>query len=145
MQTRVSRPATAPCRRCFLALLLLLGLAGCTRGSRGLPDVGVELAVEPQPPQIGPAVVLVTLTGSGGEPLSGAQVELEGNMTHAGMVPVFADAAEVEPGRYRGELEFTMGGDWFILVRATLADGRSLEEKVDVLGVGDVCIVTPAP
>jgi len=38
-----------------------------------------------------------------------------------------------------------MGGDWFILVRATLADGRSLEEQVDVPGVGDVCIVTPAP
>jgi len=28
-----------------------------------------------------------------------------------------------------------MAGDWFILVRATLADGRSLEEKVDVPGV----------
>ncbi len=88
---------------------------------------------------------MVTLTGDDGQPLTGAQVELEGNMTHAGMVPVLATAAEVEPGQYRAELEFTMGGDWFILVRATLADGRSLEEQVDVPGVGDVCIVTPAP
>jgi hypothetical protein len=145
VQTRVSRPATARGRRCFLALLLILGLAGCTRGGRGLPDVEVEVAVEPQPPQIGPAVVLVTLTGATGQALADAQVELEGNMTHAGMVPVLAPAVEVEPGRYRAELEFTMGGDWYILVRAKLADGRSLEEKVDVPGVGDVCIVTPAP
>lgn len=134
---------TSVCRA--LAVLLLLGLAGCARGGSGLPDVEVGAAVEPQPPQVGPAVVVVTLTGDDGQPLTGAQVELEGNMTHAGMVPVLATAAEVEPGQYRAELEFTMGGDWFILVRATLADGRSLEEQVDVPGVGDVCIVTPAP
>jgi len=129
----------------LLLALLLLGLSGCARGAGGLAGVGVELAVEPQPPQLGPAVVLVTLTGADGLPVAGAQVELEGNMTHAGMVPVLAPAVEIEPGRYRGELEFTMTGDWFILVRASLADGRSLEEQVEVPGVGDVCVVTPAP
>jgi len=129
----------------LLAVLLFLGLAGCARGGSGLPDVGIQLAVEPQPPQVGPAVVVVTLTDGAGQPLTGAQVELEGNMTHAGMVPVLATAAEVEPGQYRAELEFTMGGDWFILVRATLADGRSLEEQVDVPAVGDVSVATPAP
>ncbi len=138
METRVSRPTASFCWFCFLGLLLLLGLSGCDRGRGGLPDVQVELAVEPQPPQMGPAVVLVSLTGADGRPLPGAQVELEGNMSHAGMVPVLAPAVEIEPGRYRGELKFTMTGDWFILVRATLADGRSLEEKVDVPGVGDV-------
>ena len=143
MKTRVTQ-VPAACR-CTLALLLLLGLGGCARGGQSLSDVEVELAVEPQPPQVGPAVVLVTLAGAAGRPVAGARVELEGNMTHAGMVPVLAPAVEVEPGRYRGELEFTMGGDWFILVRAHLADGRSLEELVDVPGVGDVCVVTPAP
>ena len=131
-------------RRCTLVLLFLV-LAGCTRGVGPLPDVRVELAVQPQPPQIGPAIVQVSLTDLAGQPVAGAEVEIEGNMTHAGMVPVLSPAVEVEPGRYRGELEFTMVGDWFILVRASLADGRSLEEKVDVLGVGDLCIVTPTP
>jgi hypothetical protein len=28
-----------------------------------------------------------------------------------------------------------MAGDWFILVRATLPDGRKLERQVDVPGV----------
>jgi hypothetical protein len=144
VESRVTRALGAFGCGCFLALLLL-GLGGCDRGGRRLPDVTVELSVEPQPPQIGPAVVLVTLAGAAGQPLGGALVELEGNMTHAGMVPVLAPAVEIEPGRYRAELEFTMGGDWFILVRAQLADGRSLEEKVDVPAVGDVCIVTPAP
>jgi hypothetical protein len=79
--------------------------------------------------------VVVTLTGEGGEPVKGATLELEGNMNHAGMKPVFAEAREVKDGRYEADLEFTMGGDWFILVDGKLADGRKLRRKVDVKGV----------
>jgi hypothetical protein len=56
-------------------------------------------------------------------------------MTHAGMVPVFADAEDVGSGLYQAELEFTMGGDWVIIVTVTLPDGSSLEEQFDVPGV----------
>ncbi len=127
------------------SVLCLLVMGSCARGGRDLPDVGVALAIEPQPPQLGPATLTVRLTGAGGEPLTEAAVELEGNMSHAGMVPVFADAIEVAPGQYRADLEFTMGGDWFILVRAELADGRSLERQIDVPGVDAICGETPAP
>jgi hypothetical protein len=129
----------------WLGLLVILFLGGCGRGSADLPDVDVELAVSPEPPQIGPAVVTVTLRDAGGQPISGARVELEGNMSHAGMVPVIAQAPEVAPGRYQADLEFTMGGDWFILVRADLPDGRSMERKVDVPGVDVLCAETPTP
>ncbi|MGD2205169.1 MAG: FixH family protein [Anaerolineae bacterium] len=123
----------------WLGAVMLLALVGCARGGRDLPDVGVDLAVEPQPLQLGPATLTVALTDAGGQPLAGATVELEGNMSHAGMVPVLATAIEVAPGQYRADLEFTMGGDWFILVRADLPDGRSLERQIDVPGE------TPAP
>lgn len=129
----------------WLGVVLLLALAGCARGGRDLPDVGVELLIEPQPPQLGPATLTVTLTDAGGQPLDGATIELEGNMSHAGMAPVFADATEVAPGQYRANLEFTMGGDWFILVRADLPDGRSLERQIDVPGVDAICGDTPVP
>jgi hypothetical protein len=66
-------------------------------------------------------------------------------MNHAGMVPEFAQAREMAPGRYQGDLEFTMGGDWFILVRAKLPDGRALERKIDVPGVDTICSDTPTP
>jgi hypothetical protein len=56
-------------------------------------------------------------------------------MNHAGMRPVFADAKEVEPGKYEATLELTMGGDWFVLITGTLPDGRKLHRKVDVPGV----------
>jgi len=85
------------------------------------------------------------LADEAGQPIEGADVELEGNMSHAGMVPVFAAAREVAPGQYEAQLEFTMGGDWFIVVRAALPDGRSLERTFDVPGVDVTCLDTPAP
>ena len=126
-------------------LFLLLLLAGCGRGRQDLPDVAVELGIEPDPPRLGPATVTIVLRDAGGQPISDAIVEIEGNMSHAGMVPVFATASEVTPGRYEGNLDFTMGGDWFLLVRADLPDGRSLERKIDVPGVDAVCGDTPEP
>jgi hypothetical protein len=126
-------------------LLLLLALSACGRGNRDLPDVAVELAIEPAPPQIGPATITVSLRDADDRPISGAQMELEANMSHAGMVPVFAQATEVEPGLYQADLEFTMGGDWFILVRADLPDGRSMERQVDVPAVDVMCSDTPTP
>jgi hypothetical protein len=129
----------------WLGLLPALVLAGCGRGGKDLPDVGVDLAIEPEPPQLGPATLTVTLTDADGQPIAGAAVELEGNMNHAGMVPVFATATEVATGQYQADLEFTMGGDWFILVRADLPDGRSMERKIDVPGVDTICGDTPTP
>jgi hypothetical protein len=132
-------------QRWFLGIFLLLVLVSCGRGAKDLSDVGVDLSIEPQPPQLGQAVITVALSDATGQPISGASVELEGNMSHAGMVPVFATASEVTPGEYRAELEFTMGGDWFILVRADLPDGRSMERMVEVPGVDTICGETPSP
>ena len=118
---------------CLLTLCLLLTACGGTEES--LPDVAVELTVSPDPPLVGPATVVVTLHDADGQAIEGAEMQLEGTMTHAGMVPVFADADETSPGQYEAELEFTMGGDWVVIVRATLPDGRSLEREIDVPGV----------
>jgi hypothetical protein len=107
--------------------------------------VSVDLEIEPQPVRVGLSTVRVALFDEAGQAIEGAQVEIEGNMSHAGMVPVFAAAREVAPGRYEARLEFTMGGDWFIIVRADLADGRSLERTFDVPGVDITCLDTPEP
>ncbi len=120
---------------CLLALCALsLLLAACGEAEESLPDVSVELTVSPDPPQVGPATVVVILQDDG-QAIGGAEMNLEGTMTHAGMVPVFADAVETSPGQYKAALEFTMGGDWVIIVRAVLADGRTLERQIDVPGV----------
>ena len=60
---------------------------------------------------------------------------LEANMSHAGMVPVLTVARETEPGRYQSSMEFSMAGDWFILVHAILPDGRKLDRQFEIKGV----------
>ena len=90
---------------------------------------------DPAPPVVGDVDVTLKLTDAEQMALQGADVRLEGNMNHSGMKPSFADLKEIEPGQYSGTLKFTMGGDWFLLVSATTADGLVLERKVDVPGV----------
>lgn len=113
----------------------LLGVA--CRLTEPTPDFQVQHDVSPSPPGVGrPATVsLKVIDFLTSKPVSGARIQLEGNMTHAGMTPVFAEAKEIEPGRYRATLEFTMVGDWVVLVHAALADGRKFERQFDVKGV----------
>ena len=121
--------ATLACAAAVLA-------AGCRGPLGATPDVLVEHEISPQPPRVGPAVFNLSLTdAASSKPLGGARVRLEGNMTHAGMPPAFAEASELGPGRYRATLEFTMGGDWVVTVHAALPDGRKLERRFDVKGV----------
>ncbi|HTT63814.1 MAG TPA: FixH family protein [Bryobacteraceae bacterium] len=89
----------------------------------------------PQPPRVGLATVTVRLADRSAKAVAGAQINLEGDMAHPGMAPVFAKAKETEPGRYVAHLQLTMAGDWVILVQATVANGRKISRQVDVKGV----------
>lgn len=106
--------------------------AGCQRSGTNRVDANVALDFKPAPPQVGTAEVAATLTDSSGNPISCGELELEGNMNHAGMKPVFTTLKEVDPGHYAGTLKFTMAGDWFILVNGQLPGGGTIEEKIDV-------------
>jgi hypothetical protein len=120
-----------------LALAILTAPACQGRGKGdGEPPVSLQWSVSPDPPLIGPAKVSIALTDTTtGEPVAGATVNVEGNMTHPGMQPVFGTGRETSPGHYEAPLQFTMGGDWLLLIDATLADGRTLQRQVDVRGV----------
>ena len=117
-----------------IGLLVALG-SGCGHAVRDAADVRVELNFESAPPVMGNVPVTVKLVEEDGSPVAGADVKLEGNMNHAGMKPSFASLQEEQPGSYVGSLEFTMRGDWFVLVSATLPDGRRLQRTIDVPGV----------
>ena len=115
---------------------MLLTLVACQRGgSTDLPEIGLSMEIAPSPPTVGLAMLTLTLTDADGQAISDAKLDIEGNMNHAGMTPVFSQATEFEPGKYRAPLELTMGGDWFVLVKTTLPDGRTFERQVDLPGV----------
>ena len=121
------------------ALLLgLLLLPGC-RGDFDPGDRGIEIEVglSPTPPTVGPPRLIVTVQDTAGTPLEGARVEVEGTMSHAGMVPVLDTAGAEAPGQYViPDFGFTMAGDWILTVTATLPDGRwaRFRTATDVVG-----------
>lgn len=60
-------------------------------------------------------------------------MKVVGNMTHAGMAPVLADAVEVEPGVYvAGGFAFSMAGDWIVDAEVTTEDGREASAEAFV-------------
>jgi len=56
-------------------------------------------------------------------------------MTHPGMAPVFADASETDPGHYRSVMQLSMAGDWYVIARARLPNGRTLDYQFELNGV----------
>src|SRR5690606_19723783 len=108
---------------------------GGQRNADSAPDVTIKHDIKPEPLRKGEVTVTLTLEDAGGKPVEKATLRDEGNMSHAGMKPVFGDGRETEPGKYEVPLKFTMGGDWFLIVTGTLADGRRLQRKIDVPGV----------
>ena len=121
----------------ILSLLVLVAISlalGCSKPASPVSAIVTAREVTPQPPRVGPITVSFQLHDST-KPVTGAWVALEGDMSHAGMAPVFGDAREVSPGQYQGQLDLNMAGDWVVLMHITLPNGQKLEEQMDVGGV----------
>jgi hypothetical protein len=121
----------------LLALALVVLSTGCQRASQQTPadqapEISAILAFDPEPALVGPATLSVQLSDANGAPVEGATVSLKGDMSHAGMQPVLADAAETTAGVYEAQWVWTMSGDWFVTVTATLSDGRTLVRRFDL-------------
>jgi hypothetical protein len=119
-------------------LFLLYPFAGCREEApQGDPSLLLEVAISPTPPAVGPVRLIVSLHDTLGNPVEGAEVRAEGNMTHAGMVPVHGTARSLGQGTYVvPDFRFTMAGDWILTVKAALPDGReaTVQKSTDVVG-----------
>jgi YtkA-like len=118
------------------AVILLCVASGCGRMQRADPttrdDHKVTLAIEPSPAVMGASTLAVTLRDQTGQPVDGARLEVEANMSHAGMVPVLASTAQGTAGVYRVPLEWTMAGDWYVDLTFTLPDGQRVARRYPV-------------
>lgn len=130
-------------RSLLLVLLLCAGvltIPGCRRptaDARGADDTSIfaKTQFSPQPVHLGAETLDLSLTDAAGQPVRGATIRVEGDMAHPGMAPIFSDARETAPGSYAATVNFTMGGDWVVLLHIRLADGRRAEKQIAVRGV----------
>lgn len=125
-------------RRVLLLVAVALALVACDPPSDGDADPRRPIAVAllDSPARVGPAVVEVR-PQLDGAPVAGATVRVVGDMTHAGMVPVVAEATDAGGGVYRtNDFLFDMAGDWVLSVDVTYPDGtvRSSSLAVSVVG-----------
>jgi hypothetical protein len=114
-----------------LCLVLLLALTGCRPGNKAqggnsaqaLP-AGVSVKIELEGgAKVGNVPMLVYILKDN-QAVSGAKVDIEATMTHAGMTPALAEAQETETGLYRADpVELEMPGDWIVIATVALPDG----------------------
>jgi hypothetical protein len=53
-------------------------------------------------------------------------------MSHAGMTPSFGRVVSEQAGEYAIAIPWTMAGDWYVDVKATLADGRVIARRFPI-------------
>lgn len=114
----------------LLGFFLLLG--ACRGGAETgtvATDVTVAIQVEPDPPAVGEANLRITLTGTGGAPIDGANVRARGDMDHASMTPVLGETAQSQNGVYEVPFNWSMGGGWIVEVTATLPDNQGIAQE----------------
>ena len=126
----------------LLLMIVTLFIAGCRANSEPKSpeeaNVTMELSIAPNPPVVGAATLVVTLQDRNGNPINDAKVGIRGDMNHAGMTPVIGEQSEGENGEYRIPFEWTMGGDWFVVVTATLRNGTVVEQQFDYAVSGEM-------
>lgn len=117
-----------------MVLCAWLATVACSASSDETQGITASITFDP-PAHIGEVQCTVTLSDANGAPVDATKVKLEGNMNHAGMVPVFRDAERQSEGVFVAPMEFTMGGDWLIFTRGTTSDGHAFEVVSEVPGV----------
>ena len=105
---------------CAIALLCLL--AGCRQQQLSSADVLLEMSASDQ--RVGETTLLVRVSDRDGNAVSNpGTLSVRGDMDHAGMTPVLAQADNAVDGVFSLPFEFTMGGGWIVDATLTLPNG----------------------
>jgi hypothetical protein len=123
-------------RNSVVALCVCLAFAqACKHKNDSVSELTLAHDVSPRPPRVGPVTITLKATDASNKPVTGARITLEGNMSHPGMAPVFAEARETAPGSYLSTMELSMAGDWNVVAHVTLSDGHKVEQQFEIKGV----------
>lgn len=124
-------------RLSLVLLLPVLFLVACRANTTNSADIAISIEIANESPAVGEETrILVSLADNAGNPINDANVNLRGDMSHAGMTPVLGEATNGTNGVYEIPFAFSMGGDWIITVDVTLADGSTATSNFNINGIG---------
>lgn len=128
--------------RYLLTLMLIVLAVACSPAATPTPEAAVptaqiDLQIDPDPPMMGDASLVVTLTREG-VPLADAPVSARGDMNHAGMTPVLGDAITDADGKATIPFNWSMGGDWIVTITVTLPDDSEVSQEFPVSVSGEM-------
>jgi serine/threonine protein kinase len=77
-----------------------------------------------------PVEFVFNLKDKNNTPISNAKVEIEANMNHSGMIPLFTEATFIKDSTYKTRFKLTMMGEWILFLTITLPDGQVIKKDV---------------
>ena len=100
-------------RACLLTILLLVGAACRQEQKLAASDVVLDMSVSDL--RVGETTLTLRVSDKQGNPLAEpGTLSLRGDMDHAGMAPVLAEANNAVEGVFTVPFEWTMGGSWTV-------------------------------
>lgn len=117
----------ATLRQILCALTLLMLLAACRQQSLSSSDLRLEVSVKSL--LVGETQVIARLRDQNGNVVDKpGRLSLRGDMDHAGMQPVFAEASAAVNGVFTLPFEWTMAGSWILEAQLNMPSGDGLTE-----------------
>ena len=128
--------APALAGRIGVALLAATLLSGCWHSASSTNEISLQWTIEPSAPSVSAdTLTFIRLLDERQRPVAGATLQVEAHMSHPGMAPVVRPLTESEVGVYETHVQFSMAGDWVLVVTGTLPDGRRITRSMPVANV----------
>ena len=111
-----------------IVAIVLLSLAACRQQQISPDDIQLELQASDS--RVGETTLLLSVKDRDGNAINNPGVlKVRGDMSHPGMVPVFAEADESTDGVFSLPFQWTMAGGWIIEASLTLPNGDTAVEN----------------
>jgi len=128
--------APAHAGRIGVALLAAALLSGCWHQASSTNEISLQWTIDPSTPSARTdTLTRITLQDDRHRPVTGARLQLEAHMSHPGMAPVVRPLTDTGAGTYETRLQFSMAGDWVLVVTGELPDGHRITRSMPIAGV----------
>ena len=120
-------------RTILLLTMCMILLAGCRESQKATPTPSIrdmEISVNADSLVIGDTSLSISVM-AGDNPVVVDKLEVRGDMDHPGMVPITREINGQDDGEYTVPFEWTMAGDWYVEVDATLPNGEQFLQRFE--------------